>query len=320
MPPQFGFTPFDVRLQSLTFERTRLLVASAIARFWFVRALLAGQVRWRTRLVLMAEKHVEVEIDGPIAHVWLNRPDKLNGITFDLLDGLTKAAAEIEANPNVRVVLLEGRGPSFCAGLDFGAVMTDKKRVARYFLPSLFKGTNRFQSPLWAWRELSVPVIAITRGHVFGGGIQLALAADFRFTTPDCQWSVLEAKWGLVPDMSGTVPLVELVGPDLAKRLVMTGEVFSGTQAAEYGVASGVAEDPTKPAMELVDQLLARSPDSVAASKLLLNQNRRGSVRRAFRLERRLQSAMFKSANTKIARKAGMSKTEPQFGPRTFGR
>lgn len=268
----------------------------------------------------MTEPHVVTEIEGPIARVQLNRPDKLNGITFELLQGLIDAADRIETDPNVRAVILEGRGPSFCAGLDFASVMTHKAKVARWFLPNPLRGTNRFQRPLWVWRELSVPVIAVTRGHVFGGGIQLALAADFRFTTPDCQWSVLEAKWGLVPDMSGTVPLVELVGADVAKRLVMTGEVFSGTQAAEYGLASGVADDPMKPALELVDQLTARSPDVVAASKLLLNRNRRGSVRRAFALERRLQSAMFKSPNTAIARKAGMTSTEPQFGPRTFGR
>lgn len=268
----------------------------------------------------MAEPHVVTEIEGPIARVWLNRPDKLNGITFDLLQGLMDAAERIEADPNVRAVLLEGRGPSFCAGLDFAAVMGDRKKVTRWFLPNPLKGTNRFQRPLWVWRELSVPVVAVTRGHVFGGGIQLALAADFRFTTPDCQWSVLEAKWGLVPDMSGTVPLSELVGADLAKRLVLTGEVFSGEQAAEYGLASGVADDPTKPALELIDQIIARSPDSVAASKKLLNQTRRGSVRRAFALERRFQSAMFKAPNTAIARKAGAARTEPEFGPRTFGR
>ncbi len=268
----------------------------------------------------MAEAHVVTEIEGPIAHVWLNRPDKLNGITFDLLEGLLDAANRIEADPNVRAVLLEGRGSSFCAGLDFGQVMTDKKKVARFFLANPFTGMNKFQSPLWAWRNLSVPVIAVTRGHVFGGGIQLALAADFRFTTPDCQWSILEAKWGLVPDMSGTVPLAELVGADLAKRLVMTGEVFSGEQAAEYGIASGVADDPTKPALELVDQLLARSPDSVAASKRLMNETRGASVRRAFALERKYQRAMFKSPNTAIARKAGMAKTEPEFEQRHFGR
>jgi len=267
----------------------------------------------------MAEPHVVTEIEGPLARVWLNRPDKLNGITFDLLDGLVAAADRIGSDPNVRAVLMEGRGPSFCAGLDFGEVMTDKKRVARYFVPNPFRGTNRFQRPLLVWRQLPVPVIAVTRGHVFGGGIQLALAADFRFTTPDCQWSILEAKWGLVPDMSGTVPLAELVGADLAKRLVMTGEIFSGERAVEYGIASGVADDPVKPALELVDQLSARSPDSVAASKRLLNETRRGSVRHALAIERRLQRAMFASPNTAIAREAGLARTEPRFGPRTFG-
>lgn len=268
----------------------------------------------------MVEPHVVTEIEGPIARVWLNRPDKLNAITFDLLEGLTAAADRIGSDPNVRAVILEGRGPSFCAGLDFASVMTQKKRVARTFLSNPFRGTNGFQQPLWAWRQLPVPVIAVTRGHVFGGGIQLALAADFRFTTADCQWSILEAKWGLVPDMSGTVPLAELVGADLAKRLVMTGEIFSGDQAVAYGIASGVADDPSKPALELVDQLMARSPDSVAASKRLLNETRWGSIRRAFAMERRLQAKMFRSPNTAIARKAGQNRSEPEFGPRTVGR
>ena len=268
----------------------------------------------------MAEQHVVTEIEGPVAHVWLNRPEKLNGITFDVLDGLMAAADRIEADPNVRAVILEGRGPSFCAGLDFGQVMTDKKRVAKYFLPNPLRGTNRFQQPLWAWRELSVPVIAVTRGHVFGGGIQLALAADFRFTTPDCQWSILEAKWGLVPDMSGTVALGELAGADLAKRLTLTGEFFSGEKAVEYGIASAVADAPTKPALALIDQLVARSPASVPPSKRLLNETRRATPRRAFALERKLQKAMFKSPNTAIARQAGMAKQQPEFGPRTFGR
>lgn len=267
----------------------------------------------------MTEQHVDLQFDGPVAHVWLNRPDKLNAITFELLEGLVDAAARIEANRDVRAVLIEGRGSSFCAGLDFGSVMSQRKRVARTFLPNPFRGTNGFQRPLWVWRELPVPVIAVTRGHVFGGGIQLALAADFRFTTADCQWSIMEAKWGLVPDMSGTVALAELVPADLAKRLVMTGEVFSGEQAVEYGIATGVADDPTAAALELVEQFLSRSPDSVAASKRLLDQTRRSAPRRAFRIERALQRAMLRSPNTAIARKAGTEKTEPTFGPRTFG-
>lgn len=266
----------------------------------------------------MTAAHVDLEFDGPIARVWLNRPDKLNGITFDMLDGLVQAAESIERDRSVRAVLLEGRGPSFCAGLDFGRVMNDRREVVKRFLPHPLRGTNGFQRPLWVWRDLPVPVIAITRGHVFGGGIQLALAADFRITSPDCQWSVMEAKWGLVPDMSGTVTLAELVPADLAKRLVMTGEIFSGEQAAEYGLASQVADDPGAAALQLVEALMARSPDSVAASKRLLDQTRHSTPRRAFRLERRLQRAMLKSPNTREARRAGQEKDAPRFGPRTF--
>jgi enoyl-CoA hydratase/carnithine racemase len=266
----------------------------------------------------VTEPRVRTEIEGPIAHVWLNRPDKLNGIELDMLPGLLYAAAAIRRNRDVRVVILQGAGESFCAGLDFAAAGKKPSRVVRFFVPNPFRGTNLFQQALWTWRELPVPVIAVTRGHVFGGGFQLAVAADFRFTTPDCQWSILEAKWGLVPDMSGTVPLSELVPADVAKRLVMTGEVFSGQQAADYGLATGVADDPMKPAMELVDALIARSPDSVSASKKLLNRSRRGGLRGAFRRERRYQLRMFRSPNTKVARKAGMTKTEPNFGPRRF--
>jgi enoyl-CoA hydratase/carnithine racemase len=196
----------------------------------------------------MTEPRVLTEIDGPVAHVWLNRPDKLNGVDLGLLEGLLDAAAVIRRNRDVRVVVLQGKGDSFCAGLDFAEVgRSSKLSLARFFVPNPLRGTNLFQQSLWAWRELPVPVIAVTRGHVFGAGIQLALAADFRFTTPDAQWSILEAKWGLVPDMSGTVPLSELTTADVAKRLTMTGEVFSGEQAVAYGIASGSAEDPMKP-------------------------------------------------------------------------
>ena len=193
----------------------------------------------------MTEPRVLTEIDGPVAYVWLNRPDKLNGLELETLEGLIDAAAAIRRNREIRVVVLQGKGSSFCAGLDFAAFgKTSKARFVRFFTPNPLRGTNLFQRAGWAFRELPVPVIAVTRGHVFGGGIQLALAADFRFTTPDCQWSVLEAKWGLVPDMSGTVPLTELAGADVVKRLVLTGEVFSGDQAVEYGLATGVGRGP----------------------------------------------------------------------------
>ena len=266
----------------------------------------------------MSSSRVLVDIDGPVAYVWLNRPDKLNGVDLDMLADLVAAAKSLRKNRDLRAVIIQGKGDAFCAGLDFGSAMKDPKRVVRFFVPNPFKGTNLFQQANWAWRELPIPVIAVTHGRCYGAGVQLALAADFRFTTPDCEWSVLEAKWGLVPDMSGTVTLGEVVSADVAKQLTMTGEIVTGAQAKEIGLVTGVSADPLKEALLLVEKLSSRSPDSVAASKKLLNETRRSRPRRAFHIERALQLAMLLSKNSRIARTANFAKKAPEFLPRKF--
>lgn len=266
----------------------------------------------------MSSSRVLVDIDGPIAYVWLNRPDKLNGVDLDMLVDLIAVARKIRTDRDLRAVIIQGKGEAFCAGLDFGSAMKDPKRIVRFFVPNPLKGTNLFQQANWAWRELPIPVIAVTHGRCYGAGLQLALAADFRFTTPDCEWSVLEAKWGLVPDMSGTIPLGEVVSADVAKRLTMTGEIVTGKQALEIGLVTGSSTDPLKEALLLVEKISARSPDSVAASKKLLNETRRSRPRRALHLERTLQLAMFLTKNAGIARRANFAKAAPEFLPRSF--
>lgn len=266
----------------------------------------------------MTYSRLLVEIDGPIAYVWLNRPDKLNAVDPMMLSELIAAAREIRGNRDVRVVILQGKGDAFCAGLDFPSTMKSPAKIVRNFLPNPFAGTNVFQQANWAWRELPVPVIAVVHGRCYGAGLQLALAADFRYTTPDCEWSVLEAKWGLVPDMSGTVTLSELVTADVAKRLTMTGEILTGIEAKDAGLVSGISSDPLKDALALAERLQTRSPDSVAATKKLLNETRRSRPRRAFRIERTLQLRMLLSKNAAVARKANFAKKDPEFGPRRF--
>ncbi|MCW2825488.1 MAG: crotonase/enoyl-CoA hydratase family protein [Aeromicrobium sp.] len=266
----------------------------------------------------MTESRVLTEIDGPIAYVTLNRPDKLNGVDLDTIDELIATATALKADRDIRAIVLRGNGRSFCAGLDFGSAFEDKKRVARFFLAGP-RSVNRFQKVNQIWRELPVPVIAVVHGHCYGAGVQLAVGADFRFTTPDATWSILEAKWGLVPDMSGTVPFGELMKADVAMRLAMTGESISGERAVELGLATEASDDPLAAALALVDRIVERSPDSVAATKRLMYATRRGSVRSAYRLERKLQAIMFKARNTAIARKAGTAKETPVFGPRSFG-
>jgi enoyl-CoA hydratase/carnithine racemase len=266
----------------------------------------------------MSEPRVITTIDGPVARVTLNRPDQLNGVDLDLIDELIAAAESLRKDTTVRAVVLSGEGRSFCAGLDFAAAFKDRRRVARYFLAGT-RRVNRFQRFSTIWRDLPVPVIAVVHGHCYGAGVQLAAGADFRFTTPDARWSILEAKWGLVPDMGGTIAFIENLPVDVLQRLAMTGEVISGDEAVAAGLATVAAEDPMAEAMQLVDQIIERSPDSVAATKQLIYANQRGSRRRALRRERRLQSKMFKAPNTKIAREAGMAKQSATFGPRTFG-
>lgn len=259
---------------------------------------------------------VECTVADGVASVRLNRPDKLNALTLDTLDALVDTGRRLAADRTLRAVILTGEGRSFCAGLDFGTVLRDKPGIVKAFAPRPWRGTNTFQEACWVWRRLPAPVIAAVHGHCYGGGVQIALGADYRFTTADAQWSVLEVKWGLIPDMSGIQSLSQQVGMDHAKRLTMTGEVISGERAVELGLASEVAADPYAAALTLAEQLAGRSPDSIAATKRLFEDTWSDGPRRTFARERVEQVRMFLAANTAVARKAAIAKVAPDFRPR----
>lgn len=260
--------------------------------------------------------HLTCRIDGPVARVTLDRPEKLNALTLPLLGDLAATARRLRADRQVRAVVLSGAGESFCAGLDFASALSDKTALAGAFAPRPWRGTNTFQEACYAWRRLPVPVIAAVHGNCLGGGLQIALGADFRFTTPDARWSVLEGKWGLIPDMAGVHLLSSLVGQDTAKRLTMTAEVLSGTRAAEIGLATEAVADPEEAAAELIDQLLTRSPDALAAGKRLFERTWHSGPRRTFLRERLEQLRLLALPNTSRARAAATTGTPPSYAPR----
>jgi enoyl-CoA hydratase/carnithine racemase len=235
-----------------------------------------------------------------------------------MFDALLEAAHRLRRDRSVRAVILCGDGPAFSAGLDFAAVSRQPAHMVLAFLKLPWQATNRFQEVAWAWRRLPMPVIAVLHGRCYGGGLQIALAADFRISTPDCELSVMEAKWGLIPDMTGSITLSELVGLDIAKRLAMTGETFDGRRALELGVVSEVADDPLGRAHAFAEQLAGRSPDAVAATKALLNANRHRAPGSAFRRERGLQLRLLAGVNHRIARTAGMAREIPSFVDRSL--
>lgn len=253
--------------------------------------------------------------DG-IAHVRLARPDKLNALTLQTLDELVATARLLRRDRTLRAVVLSAEGDAFCAGLDFGSVLKKPGGIARAFVPRPWRGTNTFQEACWAWRRLPVPVIAAVHGHCLGGGLQIALAADFRFATPDSEWSVLEARWGLIPDMTGIRTLSELVGIDVAKRLTMTAQRLTGKEAHDLGLVTELAPDPVAAATALAEEIAQRSPDSVAAAKRLFDRSWTSSARLTFARERVEQLVLLASANTAAARKAAFDRVAPQFGPR----
>lgn len=256
---------------------------------------------------------VLLEISDGVANVTLHRAEKYNGLDLPMLKALVAVAGRIASDRSVRVVILAGAGNAFCAGLDFASVGKSPAAFARAGLKLPGQQTNLFQRACWAWRELPVPVIAVLHGHCFGGGLQLALAADFRFATPDCELSVMEGKWGLIPDMTGSVTLRELVPMDIAKRLAMTAEVFDGRRALEYGLVTGVSDDPRADAEALADQLIARSPDALALTKRLLQHTWHQSPRRAFWTETVFQARLLRGANHRIARTANLAKQVPSY-------
>jgi enoyl-CoA hydratase/carnithine racemase len=259
---------------------------------------------------------VTCEIADGIAQVRLNRPDKLNALTLDLLDELVDVARRLRRDPSLRAVVLAGSGDAFCAGLDFADTLSRPRKMWATFTPRPWRGTNVFQEAPWAWRRIPVPVIAAVSGHCLGGGVQIALAADFRFADPDSTWSVLEGKWGLIPDMSGIQALKELVGIDVAKRLTMTAAMMSGKQAHEIGLVTELSADPVASATAFARELSERSPDALAAAKRLFDRSWTSGPRRTFARERAEQLRLLLGANFKIAQKAAFKRQSPEYQPR----
>src|SRR3974390_1016488 len=219
----------------------------------------------------MTEQRVTVTITDGVADVRLNRPDKRNALDGAMFAGLVTTGERLRSEPGLRAVVLSGEGPDFCAGLDFGSfrAMRDGERLsAQVDLPP-GHGPARAagQRAAYVWTEIPVPVIAAVTGNALGGGLQIALGAGIRIVAPDARMSVLEIRWGLVPDMTGTQLLPELVGRDVAKELTFSGRVVRGEEAVRLGLATTVDPDPRRAALELARSVADRSPHAIPAAK-----------------------------------------------------
>lgn len=261
---------------------------------------------------------VSIDIKDGIADVRFARPDKMNALDDAMFSGIIEAGLRLKDEKGLRVVVLSGEGKAFCAGLDTGnfartAAEGRETRPAGRLLPRTHGIANNPQYAVWVWREVPVPVIAAVHGVAFGGGFQLTLGADIRIVAPDTKMSVMEIKWGLVPDMAGTVLLRNLVREDVLRELTYTGRIFTGEEAMHMGLATRLSANPHADAMAMAREITLKNPDAIRAGKRLLNALPTASDAQALMAESVEQDSIIGKPNQIEAVMSQMQKRAPNY-------
>jgi enoyl-CoA hydratase/carnithine racemase len=261
--------------------------------------------------------------DG-VVELQLARADKMNALDPAMFDALIEAGEALRSDTAVRAVVISGQGKAFCAGLDMASFERMGQDAASAVLGAGAVGTdlsvrthgisNAAQYVAMVWREVPVPVIAAVHGVAFGGGLQVALGADIRIVAPDTRLSVMEIKWGLVPDMGGMVLMRELARSDVVRELTFTGRIFSGEEALQLGFATRLAADPRAEALRMARDIAGKSPDAIRAGKRLLNAAHMHSAADLLIAESVEQKALIGGANQKEAVQANIERRPPRFG------
>lgn len=251
----------------------------------------------------MTRELVQLTILNGIGHVILSRPDKCNALNFQMFKELDGAISELKKDRSIKVVILSGAAGNFSSGLDVKSVMNSPFQAVSLLFKWLPGNANLAQRVSYGWRNLPIPVIAVIEGCCFGGGMQIALGADIRIVSSEAKLSIMEAKWGLVPDMAGLVSLRELVGKDQAMLLTMTAKVLSAQESLDKGLVTEISSSPMDRAQELACEISNTSPDANAAIKMSINKSWTASVRRLLSRESFSQIRLLMGKNRIIAAK-----------------
>jgi enoyl-CoA hydratase/carnithine racemase len=263
-------------------------------------------------------RRVTIRIDQQVAHVSLNRPDKHNALDLDMFEAIAGAQREVAGNRDVRAVILSGEGVDFCTGLDVKSLLQDRRGMRKLLWKWLPWRANLAQLVSTGWRRLDVPVIAAIRGRCWGGGLQIALGADFRIAESESCLSIMEGKWGLIPDMGGSLALRECLARDQAMKLAMTAAEITGQQAFGLGLVTEVDPAPLERAGNMALQLADKSPDAIAAVKKLYDRSWTGSNGMALARETLYQLKVLTGPNQRIAVKRQLGDDRPFKPGRKF--
>lgn len=259
----------------------------------------------------MTEQRVSIELADGIADVRLTRPDKMNALDPAMFAGIADAIDRLNGMVGLRAVVLSGEGRAFCAGLDMASMAGGGSGLD---LGARSHGdANLFQQVAWGWRILPVPVIAAAHGIAFGGGFQILSGADIRILAPGTRCSIMEMKWGIVPDMAGFALWRTLVRDDVLRELTYTAREFLAEEALALGFATRLANDPHAAALALAREIAGRNPHAIRAAKRLANLSTEADAPAILAAESVEQGKLMRSPNQIEAVMANMQKRSPAF-------
>ncbi len=262
---------------------------------------------------------VTIDKPGGVADVRLNRPDKYNSLSSEMWAAVNEAGESLKGDASLRAVVLSGNGPGFCAGLDtatIGALSGGSRPPGVEGSPldtQAGRLGNFFQNAALSWREIPVPVIAAVHGVAYGAGFQIAMGADIRVAHPESRWSIMEIKWGLIPDVAISQTIRGVLREDVAKDLIFTGRVIGAEEAQSLGVVTRIADDPLADALESAQQIASKNPHAIRHGKKLIHEAWHAEPHEGLALEARLQRELLGSPNQIEAVKANLEKREPVF-------
>lgn len=249
---------------------------------------------------MSSEKRVELTVEDQIAYVSLARPDKRNALDMAMFQAIVDTIKSLRKDRTLRAVIVSGLGEDFCSGLDVKSMMktaTGPLKLLKKFLPWRANMAQRVSTD---WQKVGAPVIVAIHGRCWGGGMHIALGGDIRIATPDASLSIMEARWGLIPDMGGLLALRSHCRIDVAKQLTWSAELLDGKAAKQAGLVTYVNEDPMALAKALAESYKTQSPDAIAAVKRLYNKSWIGSKGMALLRETFYQIRVILGKNSKI--------------------
>jgi len=270
----------------------------------------------------MIHERIELTIENHIAFVRLARPEKMNALDKKMFEAIPMVGERLRGDPSVRAVVLSGDGGNFCAGLDksnFSNILEkqDTQDSSSDMPPTLTKRThgiaNAVQYVVWMWRELPMPVIAAVEGVALGGGLQIALGADFRYASADSRFSIMELKWGIVPDMSSTQIMRHMVRDDVIRELTYTAKIFSAQEAKEWGFITDIVDDPLAHATAIAHEISVKNPHAIRAAKKIIDSSYYQSAAEGLLMESQEQDRIMGKPNQVEAVVAALKKRAPKF-------